>query len=84
METLIATIVITLIILLFTFTALFFGYCVGRRKSRCACAAAKKVMNQIEARKKAAKQAEKYNVETINPQSLPIVPGEVADHIRGK
>ncbi len=84
METLIATIVITLVVMLLTCGVLACFYLTGRRRARCACAAARQVMNQVEARKKSAKDAKKYSVETVDTNALPIVSETVADHLRGK
>ncbi len=72
-------ILLTLLFALAAF-ALFFGAIglgifLGRvKKRRCACAAAKAVMKQVEDRQKAARDALRYRPETVDPSALPILP----------
>jgi len=69
------TIFITLALMLLAFAGLAFGVYAGRKKrSRCACKAAEQVMNQIEKRKKNAKQ--KDNTKSLDIKNLPIVEKE--------
>ena len=57
------------------FGALSLGRLFGRvRKRRCACAEAHAVMKLVEERKSAARKAERYRPETVDPTALPILP----------
>ncbi|MDR1382363.1 MAG: hypothetical protein LBJ67_00740 [Planctomycetaceae bacterium] len=74
MSELLITIIAAIVLILFGFIALAFGYYAGRRKrSRCDCAAANQVMNQIATRKKSKKQSRNYDRKTLDTNELPIV-----------
>ncbi|MDR1493111.1 MAG: hypothetical protein LBT05_10365 [Planctomycetaceae bacterium] len=74
MNELLITIIAAIVLILFGFIGLAFGYYARRRKrSRCACDAANQAMNQIAARKKLKKQSQNYDRKTLDPGNLPLI-----------
>lgn len=74
MTTLFITIIVSIVFFGLMLVSLQLGRLFGRvRPRRCACAQSREIMKKFQERQSSARQAARYNPETVNPRQLPIV-----------
>ncbi|MDR1960039.1 MAG: hypothetical protein LBQ54_13505 [Planctomycetaceae bacterium] len=77
-KTFLLTLLSAVLIFAFFIAALGLGLLFGKKRDKCSCMAAKRVMREYGIRQKSTKKRKEYDPQTLNPASLPVVSDDIS------